>query len=240
MSGVFRPNLTYDSLVNFIPRPAPHPADRAGPAHHQKLVEAAEAEFAELGYERASISGIVGRAEVAQGTFYVYFLDKKTIFVELVDSLGERLRAVLSQAVRGCRDRLAVEREGLRAFLLFTAEHRGLYRIVPQAEIVDEECYRRYYRTLAKGYAKGLEAAMERGELRVLDPEVTAHCLMGLNDMIGLNFVLWRPHVRIDELVEQVMDFVSHGIALRGGRKAAAAQGKRKAPAKVTGLRGAK
>ena len=139
---------------------------------------------------------------------------------------------MLSQAVRGCTHRLEFEREGLRAFLLFTAEHRGLYRIVPQAEFVDEECYRRYYRTLARGYAKGLQLAMKRGELREMDPEVLAHCLMGLGDMIGLNFVLWRPHVRIDELVEQVMDFVSHGVALRGVRKAAskgAAKGKARA-----------
>ena len=211
--------------------PTPHvPLTARGQRTRQKLVEAAEAEFAELGYERASISGIVGRAEVAQGTFYVYFEDKKTIFVELVDSLGARLRAVLSQAVRGCQNRLEIEREGLRAFLLFTAEHRGLYRIVPQAEFVDEECYRRYYRTLAKGYAKGLALAMKRGELRAMDPEVLAHCLMGLNDMIGLNFVLWRPQARVDELVEQVMDFVSHGVALRGARKAApAVKGKARA-----------
>jgi AcrR family transcriptional regulator len=216
------------------PSPAPRtPLTARGQRTRQKLVEAAEAEFAELGYERASISGIVGRAEVAQGTFYVYFEDKKTIFVELVDSLGARLRAVLSQAVRGCQGRLEIEREGLRAFLLFTAEHRGLYRIVPQAEFVDEECYRRYYRTLARGYAKGLEAAMKRGELRAMDPEVLAHCLMGLNDMIGLNFVLWRPQVRIDELVEQVMDFVSQGVALRGARKPAARPGKGKLKLKL-------
>lgn len=213
------------------PAPAAHvPLTARGQRTRQKLVEAAEAEFAELGYERASISGIVGRAEVAQGTFYVYFEDKKTIFVELVDSLGARLRAVLSQAVRGCKDRLEIEREGLRAFLHFTAEHRGLYRIVPQAEFVDEECYRRYYRTLAKGYAKGLALAMKRGELRAMDPEVLAHCLMGLNDMIGLNFVLWRPKARVDELVEQVMGFVSHGVALRVARKAApAVKGKARA-----------
>jgi AcrR family transcriptional regulator len=194
------------------------PLTARGQRTRQKLVEAAEAEFAELGYERASISGIVGRAEVAQGTFYVYFADKKSIFVELVDSLGERLRAHLAQAVRGCEDRLEVEREGLRAFLAFTAQHRGLYRIVPQAEFVDEECYRRYYRTLAKGYVKGLRAAMDAGELRRLDPEVTAYCLMGLNDMIGLNFVLWRPGASIDELVESVLDFVSKGLAVPGRR----------------------
>ena len=106
--------------------PTRQPLTARGQLTRQKLVEAAEAEFGELGFERASISGIVGRAKVAQGTFYVYFPDKKTIFVELVDSLGARLRRVLSAAIVGCANRLEVEREGLRAFLQFTAKHRGL------------------------------------------------------------------------------------------------------------------
>ena len=195
---------------------ARQPLTTRGQRTRQSLVEAAEAEFAKLGFERASVSGIVARAKVAQGTFYVYFPDKKSIFVELVDSLGARLRRVLSAAIAGCTNRLEVEREGLRAFLRFTAKHRGLYRIVPQAEIVDEACYRRYYRTLAEGYVRGLRAAMTKGELRRLDPEVTAHCLMGINDMIGLNFVLWRPGMNLDRLVDTVMDLVAHGIAPGG------------------------
>ena len=96
------------------------PSTARGQRTRQKLVEAAEAEFAQLGYERASVSGITGRARVAQGTFYVYFPDKKSIFVELVDSLGARLRQRLADAAGACPDRLAVERAGLTAFLAFT------------------------------------------------------------------------------------------------------------------------
>lgn len=197
------------------------PLTARGQRTRQKLVEAAEAEFAELGFERASVSGIVGRARVAQGTFYVYFPDKKSIFVELVDSLGARLRGVLAAAVVGCKDRLAVERAGLRAFLRFTAGHRGLYRVVKQAEIVDEACYRRYYQTLEAGYVRGLKAAMSRGELRRLDPDVAAHCLMGINDMIGLNFLLWRPEADLDRLIDTVMDFVTRGLGPAAGGKRA-------------------
>jgi len=189
------------------------PPTSRGQKTRQKLVEAAEVEFAELGYERASITGIVSRSDVAQGTFYVYFPDKKSIFIELVDSLSVRLRRFLTAAVAGSRDRMEVERAGLRAFLDFCAQHRGLYRIVPQAEFVDEACYRRYYRCLADGYVRGLKSAMDKGELRRLDPEITAHCLMGLTDMIGQNFVLWQPGVRRDKLIDAVMEFVAHGIA---------------------------
>lgn len=198
-------------MTHSSPIPLRRPLTARGQLTRGKLVAAAEAEFAELGFESASISGIVGRARVAQGTFYVYFPDKKSILIELVDSLGARLREVLADAVEGCKDRLAVERAGLRAFLRFTAKHRGLYRIVPQAEIVDEACYRRYYQTLAAGYVKGLRAAMGRGELRRIDPEVLARCLMGINDMVGLNFVLWHDDVDVERVIDSVMDFVAHG-----------------------------
>ena len=196
------------------------PQTSKGQRTRQKLVEAAEHEFAELGYERASVAGIVARAEVAQGTFYVYFPDKKSIFVELVDSLSVRLRRFLTAAVAGAPDRLAVERAGLRAFLDFCEQHRGLYRIVPQAEFVDEACYRRYYRRLADGYVRGLKSAMDKGELRKLDPEIAAHCLMGLTDMIGQNFVLWRPGVARERLIDQVMDLIANGLAPRPGEPA--------------------
>lgn len=40
--------------------------------------------------------------------------------------------------MEGLTDRMAVERAGFRAFFQFIGAHRNLYRIVRQAEFVDE------------------------------------------------------------------------------------------------------
>src|SRR5215207_5655480 len=138
------------------PSPRPLPVTARGQRTRERILRAAEEVFGDRGFERASVAEIAGRAGVALGTFYIYFPDKKSAFIELVDELGSRLRRDLGEATREVRGRLEAEREGLRAFFSFVRAHRKLYRIVPQAEFVDEPTFRRYYERLASRYAAGL------------------------------------------------------------------------------------
>jgi AcrR family transcriptional regulator len=48
-----------------------------GARTRQRLIEAAESVFADLGYHDASIVKITEAAGVAQGTFYLYFESKR-------------------------------------------------------------------------------------------------------------------------------------------------------------------
>ncbi len=188
------------------------PRTPRGQQTRQNLLEAAESVFGEKGYERASIVEITRRAGVAQGTFYVYFPDKKAVFVELVKDLSHRLRREIAESVAGIRDRVEVERVGFRTFFTFAHNHRNLYKIVRQAEFVDEELFRWYYRRLAEGYTQGLAQAMEEGQIRRLDPECLAYCLMGISDYLGMRWVLWEGQSPPEEAFETMMAFVRHGI----------------------------
>lgn len=178
----------------------------------EKLFRAAESVFAERGFERSAIADIASRAEVALGTFYVYFPDKKAVFIELVDELGDRLRTKQRDAVAGAKTRLDVERAGLRSFFDFVAQHPGLYRVVREAEFADPPTYRRYYERIAQGYAAGLKKAMDEGELRELDPECLAYCLMGMADFLGMRWLVWQQTDDVDHMVEQAMSFIRHGV----------------------------
>lgn len=183
-----------------------------------ELLEAAELVFGERGFEHTSISEITRRAGVALGTFYVYFPHKQAIFVELVDELGQRLREALREGVKGHSTRLEIERAGFRAFFVFAARHRNLYRIVRQAEFVDEAVYLRYYRGLAQAYAKGLTRAMDTQDIGRFDAEVIAYALMGIADFIGMRFVVWESPDQLDRVTEDVFEFVQHGLLSPGRR----------------------
>jgi AcrR family transcriptional regulator len=52
---------------------------------HRRLVAAALAEFSASGFDAATVEGIVARAGVARGTFYLYFPDKLAIFEAIAD-----------------------------------------------------------------------------------------------------------------------------------------------------------
>jgi AcrR family transcriptional regulator len=191
------------------------PVTARGQATRLRIVRSAETVFGEKGYDGASIAEICRLAETALGSFYVYFPDKKAAFVELVDSLGARLRSELAASVLGLDDRFEIERAGLRAFFAFAGQHRRLYRIVGQAEFVDEAVFRRYHERLAEGYVRGLAGAMAKGQLRKVDPEVLAYALMGMTDFLGMRWVLWEPKPDVEHVVDTVLDVLRNGIAGR-------------------------
>ncbi|WP_404312865.1 TetR/AcrR family transcriptional regulator [Agrococcus terreus] len=167
------------------------PRTKRGEATMAKLLEAAEQVFAEQGYQAASISRITERAQVAQGTFYLYFASKLDIFEQLVDDLNRRVRAAMRSGAERGEDRAGAEREGFREFFRFTAEHPALYRVVREAEQVSPGAMRRHYERIVEGYVAGLAAARDAGEIADVDPEVAAWALMGIGEMIGMRYVLW-------------------------------------------------
>lgn len=130
---------------------------------------------------------------MALGTFYVYFPDKRAIFRDLVRTLNEQLRATIRERIRQLDDRLEQEVAGFETFFDFVRAHGDLYRVIRQAETVDEDVYRWHYRTLAEGYVRGLRRAQTAGQIRRdLDPETLAFALMGIAEALGMRYVLWE------------------------------------------------
>ncbi|MGH2800611.1 MAG: TetR/AcrR family transcriptional regulator [Thermoleophilaceae bacterium] len=169
------------------------PATPRGQRTRQALLDAAEHVFGELGYHQAGIVEITQRADVALGTFYVYFPDKRAIFRDLVRTLNEQLRATIRERIRQLDDRLEQEVAGFETFFDFVRAHGDLYRVIRQAETVDEDVYRWHYRTLAEGYVRGLRRAQTAGQIRRdLDPETLAFALMGIAEALGMRYVLWE------------------------------------------------
>lgn len=62
-----------------------------------KLIEAAYSLFSEKGVSKTSIDDIAKRANVAKGTFYLYFQDKKEVWETVVMNISNR---ILTQAKR--------------------------------------------------------------------------------------------------------------------------------------------
>lgn len=188
------------------------PTTARGRATRQALLDAAEEVFGEKGFDKAAITAITKRAGVSQGTFYVYFANKKEIFTELVSHLGTALRRALREATQHTTTRLEAEELGIRAFLAFLAEHRNLYRIVRQAEFVDEAVFRAYYTRFAEGYRSSLRHAQKQGEVGDLNLEALAYALMGISDFLGIRWVLWEQTTPPEDAIQTILHLLRHGI----------------------------
>ncbi len=74
--------------------------DRAAAARAERrrqILDAATEVFAEVGYHEASINAIIEKAEIARGTFYLYFESKAAVFDSILDNAMHELRARISR-----------------------------------------------------------------------------------------------------------------------------------------------
>lgn len=200
------------------------PKTARGARTRAKILQAAEDTFGTLGYHRAGVTDITRAASVAQGTFYTYFTSKEEILRELVMDLGHKLRAHLAAQVIGTHDRLGAEEQGLKAFLQYLSDHPSLYRVLQEAQFVDQAIYQEYYETFARGYTDMLDTATRKGEIRAGNNQHRAWALMGLSHFLALKYALWDQSSRegedaFDPIVETMSDFFRNGLALNGRDK---------------------
>ncbi len=191
------------------------PLSARGLRTRQRLLDAAEEVFAELGWHDASIVKITEAAGVSQGTFYLYFESKQELFEELVRDLNRRVRKAMSTGAGQGSTRAERERGGFRGFFEFTAEHPALYRVIRQAEFVSPELLHEHYERIAEGYVQGLREAMDEGEVTEADPEVLAYALMAVGEMVGMRWLLWGEHDQVpDEVFEEMFAFLARGLGM--------------------------
>jgi AcrR family transcriptional regulator len=193
----------------------PQPVTARGEATRKKLLDAAELEFGEKGFHAASVSSITTRAGVGQGTFYLYFPSKEAILSELVVYMGRMLRHALAQAIEGLSKRLDIEQRGLEAFVSFCLAHKNLYRVVMEAQFVDESAFKKYYQDLAQAYIVGLKRALDDGQILGNDPEAVAWALMGIGHFLGLRYAVWQDVIPSKDVMAATFHFIKYGLVGR-------------------------
>ena len=196
------------------------PRTERGRKTRRRLIEAAAQEFGERGYHDAAITGITQRAGAALGTFYTYFESKEEVFRALVRDMSDSVRSHVAEAVKGAPDRLAAEKIGLEAFIVFVRRHRELYRIIEEAQFVAEDVYREHYRTFAEAYRRNLAAARGRGEiapggLAEKADEPRAWALIGMSVFLGMRYGTWNEDLSPGEVADIAIELISEGLRKR-------------------------
>lgn len=189
------------------------PQTAKGRATRQSLLDAAMNVFGELGYDRASISEITRRAGVAQGTFYIYFSDKRAAFVELVHQLNHDLRLAIRNAIADLDDRIEMERVGLQTFFDYMGSHVALNRIVRESEFVSPETYHWHYSTFVDSYIERLEEAQAKGQVtNEIEPDTMAWLLLGIAEFLGARWVVSEGRPPPPEVFDDIIRFITRAI----------------------------
>lgn len=181
------------------------------------IIETAGAVFAELGYERTSMSEIAARIGGSKATIYGYFASKEELFLEVSQAAAKQhLEPAFSELEAGTADLAATLRhfgEKTMAFVCSTQAVKDVRMVI--GESGNSDIGGRFYKS---GPCKGLEAlgqflrrAMDDGNLRAADADVASRHLLGLLQselfwplLYGAKAAVTRPQVRlaVDRAVE--------------------------------------
>ena len=193
------------SLVN-------QPKTKRGQATLDRLTNAAEQLFYKKGYHGTSINDITGLANVAPGTFYIYFEDKMSLYCYLLLQYSHRIRMQIAKEVRKCATRKEAERAGLKAFLHFINDNKHVYNIIWESLYIDKRLFIDYYTKFAQNYISQIEVAQANQQMKVHDSEVVSFLLMGISNFIGLNWVMFKETDNFDYVVDQVINILDKGL----------------------------
>ena len=177
------------------------------------ILDAAAVEFGTRGFHETSIVAITQRAGVALGSFYTYFDTKDAVFRALVEDMSRQVGAVGAAAVQGQVDTMSGEQRVCADFIAFAREHRGLYRIIDEAEFVDPTSYRAHYENAASRIGARLTDGAKAGELREGIGEVEAWAIMGMNVFLGLRYGVMVDDADVDAVAARANALLRAGLS---------------------------
>jgi AcrR family transcriptional regulator len=180
-----------------------------------ELLEAARQVFEREGYHGATVSAIVQAAGLSQGAFYLYFPDKKAAFGALQEEVATLLRRRIYWATKDVLDPAARVEAGLLAFFEFYAEYREWMRRLAIEGLAIDEAFERQHRELYDTLALGFSPTFQ--ELRIPEPEVAAHALIGMAMELGY-FAHFHPNIR--RLTSEQLAQATAALFLRGAAAA--------------------
>ena len=194
------------------------PGERQKQERRRQIIAAAKSVFADSGYHGASINAIIERAQIARGTFYLYFESKAAVFDSILDQAMADLRARIH--------RIEVEDPNapppqvqLRAQVVETLEY--IVRDRPLAMLLlsaghtpDAEAAERldqFFAEVRDLLRRAVETGMELGLVRKCHPELVAAAMHGMIRGVVEQLVHQPNAPAITDVVDELLL-----VALRG------------------------
>lgn len=196
-----------------------------------RIIEAALREFADKGYQQASLNVIVANSGIAKGSLYQYFTDKAGLFLYVFDFAIAVVRRLLVQVKDSTveEDFFCRLEKSLLAGLDFIRQHPQIYRIYLKILFDQQVPQRQELLTRVRQYAADylqslLRQGLARGEIRgdvplasavflldaLLDRFLQAAMVPAFDVVLGLEQA--EPAV-LAQRVEELLDLLRQGLA---------------------------
>lgn len=160
--------------------------------------------FSQKGYHATSINDLIEAADIARGTFYLYFESKRAIFDELLDGLVTTLKGQVKRIEVGPNAPAPIEQMNTTVdqVLATLLDNREMARILLREAVgIDSDFDRKlgdFYGQIEGLFVRALNTGRELGVVRECDANVVARCILGsVKEVVHWAFIEQDP-LKID------------------------------------------
>jgi AcrR family transcriptional regulator len=159
-----------------------------------QLLEVALEQFAARGFHDTSMEEIAEAAGVTKPVLYQHFSSKRKLYLELLDSEGQRLLADVAGEAAAAVNPYQRVLAGFRAYFRFVSERTSSFQLLfgSGARRTDEfaECVSRVEEAVAEVIAGFIDADIDSAHRQLL-----GYAIVGLGEVAGRWWVALRPEV---------------------------------------------
>ena len=195
-------------------------AQRARAERRTAVLAAAQRIFAEKGYSGTSIDDIIEAADIARGTFYLYFESKRAIFDELLDELFTTLQSQVKRIEVGPGALPPVEQMDATVDRVMQTllENREMARILLREAVgIDDEFdakLAQFYGRIEAPIISAIQTGQSMSLVRKCDAELAAHAILGAaKELVHWAFVKRDPtELNLEHLGRELIAFTLKGL----------------------------
>jgi AcrR family transcriptional regulator len=188
-------------------------------ATRHRIMRVAASEFARLGFDQANINVIAEQAGIGKGTIYLYFENKRDLFLEMLRFIAQAQLTVI-RATLAADGTLRQRLERLfRAFARLAEEESDNFNVYMSALYGVNRAFQAEATKLLRDYvaviALMLEQSQARGEIRCPNVEAAALMVLSLTESYVLSAkVLGQSEQEIVRQAGTIAQLILHGIGV--------------------------
>lgn len=184
----------------------------------ETILGAAASLFSQRGYHGTSVADVIDAAGISRGTFYLYFDNKDTLFLELIEQFIQRIMAVIEVVDPSGENPTAKIYDNVRRVVDVVFDNRELTVLVLREDVglnpeVDEKL-QRFYGFVREMVEGALINGARLGLIRKVNQAIVATALVGaIKEVFLHHLVIARSQALSRESVaESLLDFGLRGL----------------------------
>ncbi|WP_088072469.1 TetR/AcrR family transcriptional regulator [Gottfriedia luciferensis] len=184
----------------------------------QKLLEAAKEVFLVEGFQKATITQMIKKADIGYGTAYVHFKGKEDLLIVLMETVMERFYEIAETSFfpNSKESAESIIYKQATAFLKMAEDERNMMQIFEQAIGISDtisNTWKKIREKFINRISKDVKFAQENGLARKdLNHELVARAWFFTNEMYLWEIVRNEQHYSIEAIASTITSLYTSGL----------------------------